>query len=131
MSLDFLTPPRVAVLGAGAVGGYYGGLLARAGLPVCLIGRPAHVDAIRAHGLRLQTRTFDEHVVVEAATDAAAVAGAGLVLVCVKSTDTLDAAAQLAPHLAPDAVVLSLQNGVDNAERLSQALGRPVLPAVV
>lgn len=121
----------VAVMGAGAVGGYYGGLLARAGLAVRLIGRPAHVEAVRAHGLRLQTQTFDEHLRVEAGTDATAVAGADLVLVCVKSTDTLEAAAQMAPHLSSGAVVLSLQNGVDNAERLSQALGREVLPAVV
>lgn len=121
----------VVVMGAGAVGGYYGGMLARAGQPVRLIGRPAHVDAIRRRGLRLQTQTFDETVAVTASTDATAVAGAGLVLVCVKSTDTLDAAAQIAPHLSPDALVLSLQNGVDNAERLSQVLGRPVLPAVV
>ncbi len=131
MSSESLLNNRVVVLGAGAVGGYYGGMLARAGQPVCLVGRAAHVDAIRARGLRLQTQTFDEHLRVQASTDAAAVAGAALVLVCVKSTDTLDAAAQMAPHLAPDAVVLSLQNGVDNAERLSQALGRAVLPAVV
>ncbi len=125
------TSPTVAVLGAGAVGGYYGAMLARAGVPVRLIGRPAHVNAIRTQGLRLQTQAFDERVTVQADTEAAAVAGADLVLVCVKSTDTLEAAAQMAPHLAPGAVVLSLQNGVDNAERLSQALGREVLPAVV
>lgn len=123
--------PVITVLGAGAVGGYYGGMLARAGLPVRLVGRPAHVQAISTHGLRLQAQTFDEHLRVEAGTEASAVAGADLVLVCVKSTDTLEAAAQMAPHLAPGAVVLSLQNGVDNAERLSQALGREVLPAVV
>lgn len=125
------TSPTVAVLGAGAVGGYYGAMLARAGVPVRLIGRPAHVNAIRTQGLRLQTQAFDERVTVQADTEAAAVAGADLVLVCVKSTDTLEAAAQMAPHLAPGAVVLSLQNGVDNAERLSQALGREVFPAVV
>ncbi len=123
--------PAVAVLGAGAVGGYYGAMLARAGVHVRLIGRAVHVDAVRAHGLRLQTQAFDECVQVAADTEAAAVAGADLVLVCVKSTDTLDAAAQMAPHLAPGAVVLSLQNGVDNAERLSQVLGREVQPAVV
>ncbi|HEX7637789.1 MAG TPA: 2-dehydropantoate 2-reductase, partial [Burkholderiaceae bacterium] len=103
--------PAVAVIGAGAVGCYYGAMLARAGVPVTLVGRPAHVEAMRRDGLRLSTATFDECVPVRADTDMAAAAGASLVLVCVKSTDTADAAAQLAPHLAPGACVLSLQNG--------------------
>jgi 2-dehydropantoate 2-reductase len=121
----------VAVLGAGAVGGFYGAMLARAGVPVTMIGRAAHVDAMRAHGLRLTTAVFDEHVAVRADTEPAAAAGAAIVLVCVKSNDTEAAAATLAPHLAADAVVLSLQNGVDNAARLQAALGVPVQPAVV
>ena len=123
--------PRVAVVGAGAVGCYYGGMLARAGVPVTLVGRPAHVDAMRRHGLRLSSASFDEHIAVDASTDVAAVAGATLVLVCVKSTDTEATGAELAPHLAPGARVLSLQNGVDNAPRLAAVLGRPVAPAVV
>jgi 2-dehydropantoate 2-reductase len=123
--------PRVAVVGAGAVGCYYGGMLARAGVPVVLIGRPAHVEAMRRDGLRITTAAFDEHVAVQASTELAAVAGAALVLVCVKSTDTESTGAELAPHLAPDARVLSLQNGVDNAPRLQAVLGRAVAPAVV
>jgi len=123
---------RVAVVGAGAVGCYYGGMLARAGVPVTLIGRPVHVDAIRRDGLRLSSAAFDEHVPVGAATESAAVAGAALVLVCVKSPDTEATGLELAPHLAPDARVLSLQNGVDNAPRLQAVLQqRPVAPAVV
>jgi 2-dehydropantoate 2-reductase len=123
--------PRVAVVGAGAVGCYYGGMLARAGVPVTLIGRAAHVEAMRRDGLRLSTAAFDERVRVEASTDIAAAAGAGLVLVCVKSTDTESTGAELASHLAPAARVLSLQNGVDNAPRLQALLRRPVAPAVV
>jgi len=122
---------RVAVVGAGAVGCWYGGMLARAGVAVTLVGRPRHVEAMRRDGLRLQSAGYDEHVRVEAATDVAAAAGATLVLVCVKSTDTDAIALQLAPQLAPGAVVLSLQNGVDNAPRLAAALGRPVAPAMV
>ena len=122
---------RVAVVGAGAVGCYYGGMLARAGVPVTLIGRPAHVEAMKRDGLRLTTASFDEHIPVDARTEIAAVAGAALVLVCVKSTDTEATATQLAAHLAPDACVLSLQNGVDNAPRLQALLQRPVAPAVV
>ena len=82
-------------------------------------------------GLRLTTPSFDEHVRVQASTDIAAIAGASLVLVCVKSTDTAATAASLAPHLAPGMRVLSLQNGVDNAARLQAIAGHPVAPAVV
>ena len=123
--------PRVAVVGAGAVGCFYGGMLARAGLPVTFIGRPVHVEAMQRDGLRLSSAAFDEHIPVEASTDIAAVAGAALVLVCVKSTDTESTGAELAPHLAPEARVLSLQNGVDNAPRLQAVLKRAVAPTVV
>ena len=122
---------RIAVMGAGAVGCYYGGMLARAGHAVVLVGRPQHVAAIERDGLLLDTQTFREHVALAAGTDAGGVAGAQLVLCCVKSTDTAAAAAAMAPHLAADAIVLSLQNGVDNADRLQALLGREVLPAVV
>jgi 2-dehydropantoate 2-reductase len=122
---------KVAIVGAGAVGCYYGGMLARAGVPVTLVGRPAHVEAMNRDGLRLSSAAFDEHVRVDASTEVDAVAGATLVLVCVKSTDTEAAAAGLAPHLRPGVRVLSLQNGVDNAARMQAVLGRPVAPAVV
>jgi 2-dehydropantoate 2-reductase len=68
-------PIRIAVLGAGAVGCFYGGMLARAGRPVTLIGRPAHVEAFKARGLRFEGLTFDEHVPVGASTEASAVRG--------------------------------------------------------
>lgn len=122
---------KIAVMGAGAVGCYYGGMLARAGHEVVLIGRQAHVEAVRRDGLFLDTQTFQAHVPMQASTDAGAVQGAKLVLCCVKSTDTVNAATDMAPHLARDVMVLSLQNGVDNAERLQALLGRTVEPAVV
>ena len=122
---------KTAVLGAGAVGCFYGGMLARAGREVVLVGRPAHVDEIKRNGLRMETLSFDERVHAAATTNPEGIAGADLVLCCVKSTDTAQAATEMAPRLAPDAIVLSLQNGYDNAERLQQALGRPVHPAVV
>src|SRR6267154_2100000 len=99
--------PRIAVLGAGAVGCYFGGMLARAGHAVTLIGRPLHVEAMRRSGLRFEATTFDERVPVEASTDPAAVRGASLVLFCVKSTDTETAAAQIAPHLDAGALVVN------------------------
>ena len=122
---------KIAVMGAGAVGCYYGGMLARAGHEVVLIGRAQHVEAIRHGGLFMDTRAFRTHVPMQASTEASGVRGAKLVLCCVKSTDTEGAAAAMAPHLAAEAVVLSLQNGVDNAERLQAMLGRPVGPVVV
>jgi len=114
---------KVAVMGAGAVGCYYGGMLARAGHDVTLIGCPQHVEAIERQGLRLETQTFDERIRVFASTEASAVQGAQLVLFWVNSTDTESGAAAIKPHLAPDALVLSLQNGVENADRL-----RAILP---
>jgi 2-dehydropantoate 2-reductase len=122
---------KIAVMGAGAVGCYYGGMLARAGQDVVLIGRPQHVEAIERQGLRLETRTFDELIRVSASTEASAVRGAELVLFCVKSTDTESGATAIKPHLAPDALVLSLQNGVENADRLRALLPQEVVAAVV
>jgi 2-dehydropantoate 2-reductase len=122
---------RVAVLGAGAVGCYYGGMLARAGHAVTLVGRPAHVEAFKAKGLRFEGLNFDETIRVQASTAAAAVEGCRLVLFCVKSTDTEQAAAQVAPHLDDEALVVNLQNGVDNAERIQARIAQPVIPAAV
>ncbi|KND55885.1 2-dehydropantoate 2-reductase [Candidatus Paraburkholderia kirkii] len=122
---------KVAVMGAGAVGCYYGGMLARAAHEVVLIARPQHVEAILREGLRLDTQHFDERVRVAASTEASAAKGAQLVLFCVKSTDTDSAARALAPHLERDALVLSLQNGVENAARLRELLPQEAAAAVV
>lgn len=122
---------NIAVMGAGAVGCYYGGMLARASHSVVLIGRPTHVEAIRRNGLLMDTQSFKATVPVQASTDASAVQGADIVLCCIKSPDTESAASAMAPYLSPKAWVLSLQNGVDNAERLQATLQREVLPAVV
>jgi len=124
-----LTP--IAVMGAGAVGCYYGAMLARAGHQVTLIGRAQHVEAVRRAGLRLQTNQFDEFIKLESSTEPNATRGAHIVLFSVKSTDTEAAGKALAPHLEREAVILTLQNGVDNAERLAATLGREVIPAVV
>ena len=130
--LDKTTHPlKLAVMGAGAVGCYYGGMLARAGHDVTLIARPLHVAAIAQNGLRLQTAAFDEQVRLAASSEASAVQGASLVLFCVKSLDTESAGAQLKPHLAPDALVLCLQNGVDNADRLRSVLPQHAVAAAV
>ncbi len=125
------TAMNVAVVGAGAVGCYYGFLLAKAGHPVTLIGRPALVEAVRSDGLVLESAGGTDAVPVRATTEGEGVTRAELVLVCVKSGDTEAVGAMIAPHLAAAATILSLQNGVDNAERLAAVLGRPVVPVAV
>ena len=123
--------PEIAVLGAGAVGCYFGGMLARAGAPVTLIGRDQHVQAINRDGLFLETRDFQERIRLSASSNVAAARAAHIVLLCVKTLDTETAARALSPHLAGDAVLVSLQNGVDNVERIRSATGIEALPAVV
>src|SRR5260221_1251766 len=122
--------PRIAVVGAGAVGGYFGGMLARAGAPVVMIGRAAFVDAATKNGLLLETLQFKETVRVEASTELESVRGADVVLFCVKTTDTESAARSLAPLLSSSATGVSLQNGVDNADKI-RAAGIDALSAVV
>ena len=118
-------------MGAGAVGCYYGAMLARAGHEVALVARPRHVEAVLRAGLRLETKSFDERVPMRAGADPSVLRGAQLVLFSVKSTDTEGAGQAMAPCLERQTSILTLQNGVDNAERLSAALGREVIPAVV
>jgi 2-dehydropantoate 2-reductase len=122
---------KVAVVGAGAVGSFYGAMLARAGQRVVLIGRPPHVAAIERDGLKLDMTGQIETIRTDASTELAAVRGADLVLFCVKSTDTDAVARELAPLLEPHAVVLSLQNGVENAATIACAVRQTVVPAVV
>src|SRR4029077_12435892 len=123
--------PPIAVVGAGAVGGYFGGMLARAGAQVTFIGRPAFVDAVRENGLFLDTVQFQEHVKVQASTDLTTARDAGIILFCVKTTDSTETARALGKVLSNDAVIVSMQNGVDNAEQIAAASGLKALPAAV
>ena len=123
--------PRVAVVGAGAVGCYFGGMLARAGAPVTLIGRAPHVEAINRDGLFIDSIHFQGSVPISASTELTAVRDARLVLFSVKTVDTEATAKLLAPLLASSTIVVSLQNGVDNAERIDFAAGIEAIPAVV
>lgn len=122
---------KVAVMGAGAVGSYIGAMLARAGHGVTLIARAPHAEAIRARGLVLDSRHFSGSIPVQATTEASGVAGADVVLLCVKSPDTETAGHAMAQHLKADATALCLQNGVDNAERLQAAIKQIAIPAAV
>jgi 2-dehydropantoate 2-reductase len=123
--------PRIAVMGAGAVGSYFGGMLARAGAPVTLIGRARHVEAIRRDGLLLESLHFRQQIPIAAVSDVSAVRDADIVLFCVKAYDTEAAAQALAPRLRSGTLVLSLQNGVDNVERIRSAAKIEAIPAVV
>lgn len=120
------------VIGAGAVGGYFGAMLAQAGHEVTLVARPAQVQAIAARGLQLHKGGAVQAIPLRATTEMEAVRGADLVLLAVKSTDTEAAARAMAPLLASGAWVVSLQNGVDNAEAIARHVPRAqVLPCAV
>jgi 2-dehydropantoate 2-reductase len=123
--------PRVAVVGAGAVGGYFGGMLARAGAHVTLIGRPMHVDVWTREGLFLDSINFQESVPVAASIEVSASRDADLVLFSVKSLDTEETARQLARHVRGDVLVVSLQNGVDNVDRMRAVAALDPIAAVV
>lgn len=120
-----------AVVGAGAVGCFFGAMLARSGHPVTLIGRAGHVKAIKANRLQLRMNGKLEEIAIAASTDLGAVRDADLVLFCVKSTDTDLVARAIAPFLKDGAMVLSLQNGVDNAATIARHVRQTVVPAVV
>jgi len=113
-------------MGAGAIGCFIGGRLASANAAqVSFVGRSSVGDLIRQHGLTVRAFDGDRHVgssLVQFATDASALADCDVVLVCVKSGATPDAAAALAEVVRPDVVVVSLQNGVRNAEALRAQL---------
>jgi 2-dehydropantoate 2-reductase len=115
---------RVAVMAAGAVGGYFGARLLAAGHEVVFFARGAHLDAIRRHGLRLESPLGNLHLKDVHATDnTAGVAPVDLVLFAVKLWDTERAAEQLRPLIKPETRVITLQNGVDSVDRLAPLLG--------
>jgi len=115
---------RVVVLGAGGVGGYFGARLARAGEAVTFVARGAHLDAIRRGGLSIRSTIEGEYTVpVAAVEDLTGVAAADAVLLCVKAFDTEAALERVRPAVGPHTVVLSLQNGVDAADRIDAVLG--------
>ena len=118
------TAIKILVMGAGAVGGYFGGRLARAGNRVVFVARGANLDALRRRGLVVHSIGGDFTVSPVESTASAAEAGlCDLVLVCVKSTATLQAAEILRPVVGEETVVLSLQNGVENEDLLAERLG--------
>jgi len=115
---------RIAVLGAGAIGGYYGGLLARSGQEVVFITRGAHLAAIRNRGLRVESVHGDFEVYpAKASDDPLEIGPADLVLVTVKTYSLEEAAEMGRPLVGPQTAALPLLNGLDAAERLAAAWG--------
>lgn len=115
---------RIAVVGVGGLGGYFGGRLARAGEDVTFIARGATLQALVERGLDVRSAHGDFRVFVNASDDPASVGAVDLVLFVVKTYDTNAAAAEIAPLVGTETTILSLQNGVGNAERVRQLVGR-------
>lgn len=115
---------RIAVMGTGGTGGYFGGLLARAGEEVSFIARGAHLEAIRQNGLAIKSVLAGDFTFAASATDNPNDIGpVDCVLFCVKAYDNAEAAEQIRPLIGPETIVLSVQNGIDNEEQLGNAIG--------
>jgi len=115
---------KIAVMGSGGVGGYYGGLLARTGQDVNFIARGAHLAALRTNGLQVKSVHGDFTLTPVHVTDTPAEVGqVDLALVCVKTRHTEEAAQAIKPMVGPDTTVMSLQNGIDAAERIGAIVG--------
>jgi 2-dehydropantoate 2-reductase len=114
---------KIAVYGTGAVGGYFGGRLALAGADVHFIARGAHLEALRSHGLKVQSVKGDFHIEVSASDDPSDFGACDYVLFSVKSFDTDAAAQRLGPLLNDGTAIISFQNGVDNEEKIARTVG--------
>jgi 2-dehydropantoate 2-reductase len=114
---------RVAVLGSGGIGGYYGTLLARSGHDVAFIARGAHLEAMQRRGLTVRTSEGEFTIPVTASADTASIGTVDLVLFSVKSYDTATAAQALTPLMARDTAVITFQNGLDNVEAITAVAG--------
>ena len=115
---------RIAVVGAGGVGGGFGAALAKAGADVVFIARGAHLAAMKREGLKVQGGRGETHVVPTQATDdPESIGKVDFVLFCVKLWDVESAGQKIKPLIGPDTAVIPLQNGIDAAERLIPILG--------
>ena len=122
---------KIYVLGAGAVGCFFGGMLARTQNNVTLIARSERAQAINELGLEMDHKAFQEVINIQATSDLSVLRDADLILLCVKSPDTEKIIHEISSILPSNAVILSLQNGVANVEIASSLISNPVYPAVV
>jgi 2-dehydropantoate 2-reductase len=115
---------RIAVMGTGGTGGYFGGLLARAGEEVSFIARGTHLEAILHNGLTVKSvLSGDFTIPVNATADPNDIGPVDFVLFCVKAYDNAVAADQIRPLTGPETVVLSVQNGIDNEHQIGEVIG--------
>ena len=115
---------RIAVMGTGGTGGYFGGLLARAGEEVTFIARGDHLEEIRKNGLAIKSVLAGDFSIPANATDNTQDIGpVDFVLFCVKAYDNATAADQIRPLIGPETVVLSVQNGIDNEQQIGEVIG--------
>jgi 2-dehydropantoate 2-reductase len=116
---------RIAIVGSGGVGGYFGGRLAATGADVTFLARGAHLDALRTRGLRIISPKGDLHLPrVKAAGDSSEIGPVDIVLFAVKLYDTDSGLAAVRPLIGPNTAVIPLQNGVDSVAMLTKAVGR-------
>src|SRR5205809_898984 len=123
--------PRIAVVGAGAVGGYFGGMFARAGAPIVFIGRKHFADAVNSKGLVLDKSEGQERIAIKATVNMSGLRDCSLILLCVKANDTSATATHMARFVRPDTTVVCLQNGVDNADQVRAVANVVAVPAAV
>ncbi len=114
---------RIAIMGAGGVGGYVGGALAKAGNDVSFVARGSHLEAMRQKGLQMKTANGDYTIAVPATNDPAQVGIVDLVVLTVKSNQNAQAIPALLPMVGENTSILSLQNGVDSYEELAKVVG--------
>jgi 2-dehydropantoate 2-reductase len=114
---------RIAVMGSGSTGGYFGGMLARSGNDVSLIARGAHLDAIRSRGLRVMRDGEEFTVRCQATDDPGEIGVVDLALLCVKTYQSSDAVPLMQPLVGPNTTVLCLQNGIDSYLAAADFLG--------
>lgn len=115
---------RIAVMGTGGTGGYFGGLLARAGEEVTFIARGAHLEAMRKNGLAIKSVLAGDFIIPAKATaDPGDIGTVDFVLFCVKSYDNAAAIDRIRPLIGSETIVLSVQNGIDNEEQIGKVVG--------
>lgn len=123
---------RIVVMGAGGIGGYFGGLLTRAEEDVIFVARGVHLEAMRARGLTVKSRLAGDFTVrVKATDDLREIGPVDVILFCVKAYDTEQAVDVILPIVGPETAILSVQNGIDNEERIARVVGKPAVLGAV
>lgn len=121
----------IAILGAGAVGCYYGGLLAASGQEVLFFAKSKRAKILQTEGLNIRWSTHTQHLKIQVTDDIQRIREANALLICVKANQSTAIANQIKPFLSTNTMVLSMQNGLQNAQRLSEVFGRPVDVAMI